>query len=117
MIAPMLNAVTLIIPNAAVLLFPGWFQTGKDAPQGIEATGQRLIFALGQLVVFALALVPAALVFIVVLLVTQWFAGLPLSILIAAAAGTIVMTGEAWLGLLWLGRLFERLDLSAESGA
>ena len=51
MIAPVLNLVTLIIPNATVLLFPGWFQTGKDAPQGIEATGSRLIFALGQLLV------------------------------------------------------------------
>jgi ABC-2 type transport system permease protein len=117
MVAPMLNAVTLIIPNAAVLLFPGWFQTGKDAPQGIEAMGQRLIFALGQVVVFALALVPAALVFAVVLLVAQWFAGLPVSILLASAVAAVVMAGEAWLGLLWLGRLFERLDLSAESGA
>ena len=117
MIAPVLNAVTLMIPNAAVLLFPGWFQTGKDAPQGIEATGQRLIFALGQLVVFVLALVPAALVFTVVFFVAQWFVGLPLSILAASIPGAAVMAGEAWLGLLGLGKLFERLDLSAESGA
>src|SRR5262249_28183519 len=45
-IAPMLNLLVLIIPNAAVLMFPGWFQTGKEAPQGIEVMGQRLIFAL-----------------------------------------------------------------------
>ena len=57
--APFLNLISLVIPNAAVLLFPAWFQAGKDAPQGIEATGQRLIFALGQFLVFVLALVPA----------------------------------------------------------
>jgi len=62
-ISPMLNLLTLQIPNAAVLLFPAWFQTGKEGPQGIEATGQRIIFMLGQLIVFLLALIPAALPF------------------------------------------------------
>ena len=50
---PVLDLLLLLIPNAAVLLFPSWIQTGKDSPRGIEATGQRLIFALGQLLVFA----------------------------------------------------------------
>ena len=56
MVIPMLNFVSLIIPNASVLLFPSWFQTGREGPHGIEATGQRLIFMLGQLLVFVLAL-------------------------------------------------------------
>ena len=59
-IAPVLNLISLLIPNAAVLLFPSWFQTGKDAPAGIEAMGQRLIFVFGQVLVMALALAPAA---------------------------------------------------------
>ncbi|HXR05370.1 MAG TPA: putative ABC exporter domain-containing protein, partial [Verrucomicrobiae bacterium] len=46
---PVLDMLLLLIPNAAVLLFPSWIQTGKDSPRGIEATGQRLIFALGQM--------------------------------------------------------------------
>src|SRR5207302_6738460 len=47
---PVLNIISLLIPNLAVLLFPGWFQTGKESPQGgVEATGQRLIFMFGQL--------------------------------------------------------------------
>ena len=50
---PVLDVLLLLIPNAAVLLFPSWIQTGKDSPRGIEATGQRLIFALGQLLVLA----------------------------------------------------------------
>ena len=44
MIAPGLNVVLLLIPNAGVLFLPGVFQSGKDAAQGIEATGQRIIF-------------------------------------------------------------------------
>src|ERR1041385_5085498 len=59
-LSPALNLISLIIPNAAVLWFPAWFQAGKDGPQGIEATGQRLIFALGQFLAFVAALVPAA---------------------------------------------------------
>ena len=60
---PLLDLLLLLIPNAAVLLFPSWIQTGKDSPRGIEATGQRLVFALGQLLVLALALLPAAAAF------------------------------------------------------
>jgi len=31
LILPALNAISLLIPNAAVLLFPSWFQLGRDA--------------------------------------------------------------------------------------
>jgi ABC-2 type transport system permease protein len=114
-IAPGLNFVTLIIPNAAVLLFPGWFQTGKDAPQGIEATGQRLIFALGQLVVFILALAPAALVFAVIFYIFKITTGMEhLALPVAAVGALVVLAGEAALGLLMLGKLFERFDVAGD---
>jgi len=119
---PMFNVISLLIPNAAVLLFPGWFQTGKDAPQGIEATGQRLIFALGQLLALVVALVPAGGVFVGILLLFKfWFANyagsLVLAVPAAAAAATVVLTVEAGLGIMFLGWLFERLDISAEPAA
>jgi hypothetical protein len=60
---PALDFLLLLIPNAAVLLFPSWIQAGKDSPRGIEATGQRLIFAVGQMLALLIALVPAALAF------------------------------------------------------
>jgi hypothetical protein len=114
---PMLNLISLLIPNLAVLLFPSWFQSGKESPQGIEATGQRLIFVLGQLLVFCLAIIPAGLsfaaVFFVVNLVTGWVA----AVLPAALAAALILGIEAWLGLRFLGRLFERLDLSSESAS
>jgi ABC-2 type transport system permease protein len=114
-IAPGLNFVTLQIPNAAVLLFPGWFQSGPSAPQGIEATGQRLIFALGQLVVFLIALLPAAAVFAVVYFAINYFAGIYLAVPLAALGAAIILGGEAGLGIFWLGKAFEKFDVAAEA--
>ena len=111
---PMFNAISLVIPNAAVLLFPGWFQTGKDAPQGIEATGQRLIFALGQFFALVAALIPAGAVFAGLFFLIS---NMALAVLVAAVAATLILTVEAGLGVLLLGRLFERLDISAGPAA
>ena len=112
---PMLNLISLVIPNLAILLFPSWLQSGKDSPQGIETTGQRLIYMIALLLVFSLSLIPAALsftaVFFIMRYVTGWVAAVPP----AALAASLVLGIEAGLGLLLLGRLFEQLDLSAES--
>lgn len=114
-VLPALNLVTMTIPNAAVLLFPGWFQTGKEGPQGIEATGQRLFLALGQFFVFIVALVPAAIVFALVFFLGNLVVNYLIAIPLAAIAATVVVGVEAWLGLLWVGRLFEKFDLSSET--
>jgi ABC-2 type transport system permease protein len=114
---PALNLISLVIPNAAVLYFPGWFQTGKDAPQGIEATGQRMIFAFGQLFVFIIALVPAGFAFGMVYLLTQMFLGPLVAIPSASVMAAIVLGAEAWLGILLLGKLFGRFDVSADGTA
>ena len=47
MVAPVLNAVTLMIPNAAVLLFPGWFQTGQGRAAGNRGDGPAADFCAG----------------------------------------------------------------------
>jgi ABC-2 type transport system permease protein len=114
---PMLNLISLVIPNAAVLLFPSWFQTGKEAPQGVEATGQRLIFALGQFLAFLVALLPAAAGFGMVFFPVNWLGGPVPAVLAAAVAAALVLAVEAGLGVLWLGWLFERFDVSAEPTA
>jgi len=116
-IMPMLNLITLQIPNAAVLLFPAWFQTGKESGSGIEATGQRLIGLLGQLLVFVGALIPATLFFLGVFLAAKLVLGLALAIPLASVAAAIVLAVEAALGLKLLGWLFERFDVSAELNA
>ena len=111
---PALNFITIQIPNAAVLLFPAWFQPGKDHAQGIEATGQRLIMFLGQFIVFGVALVPAAIGFTVVFLLVRMLAGIGLGILAGSLIVVIVLAVEAALCIRLLGTVFERFDLSAE---
>jgi len=114
LVLPMLNVISFIIPNAAVLLFPAWFQTGQDATQGIEATGQRLVFGLGQFFVFLIALAPAGgaglLAFLLAKLALPWTLALPL----AAVPAALVLAAEAAVGIGLLGKVFEKFDLSAE---
>lgn len=113
-VLPILNLITLQIPNGAVLLFPGWFQAGKEGAHGIEATGQRLIFLLGSLLVFIVALVPAVIVFAVAFFLFKLVFGLLLALPIAFVAAAAVLAIEAGLGMRLLGWLFERFDVCAE---
>jgi Putative ABC exporter len=113
-ILPILNLITLQIPNGAVLLFPGWFQAGKEGAHGIEATGQRLIFMLGSLLVFIIALIPAGIVFALAFVLLQLAFGLLLALPIASIAAAAVLAIEAGLGMRLLGWLFERFDVCAE---
>lgn len=111
---PVFNLISLLIPNAAVLLFPAWFHLGKSGPQGIEATGQRLIFFLGQFIVLAIALIPAAGVFIGIFFAMTFFIGSAVGIALASLGSAVILACEAAAGLKLLGWLFERFDLSAE---
>lgn len=111
---PLLDMLLLLIPNAAVLLFPSWIQTGKDSPRGVEATGQRLIFALGQLLVLVLALVPAAAAFAGVFFLLNFTIGPVAAILPASLAAAVVVAVEAGFGVMLLGKLFERFDVTEE---
>ncbi len=114
MLLPVLDFLLLIIPNAAVLLFPSWVQTGKDSPRGIEAIGQRMIFAVGQLVVMLLALVPAALAFAAVYFPLKFALGPVVPIPFAALAAALIIAAEGYLGVMLLGRWFERFDVTEE---
>ena len=111
---PLLDVLLLLIPNAAVLLFPSWIQAGKDSPRGVEATGQRLIFALGQLLVLALALLPAAITFVGVFFLLKFALGYAAAVPFAALVAAIILAVEAGFGVMLLGRLFERFDVSEE---
>jgi len=115
-VLPVLDFLLLLIPNAAVLLFPSWVQAGKDSPRGIEATGQRLIFAVGQLLALLVALVPATLGFLAVYYPLKLAIGPITPIPFAALAATVIVAAEAALGVWWLGRFFERLDVTEAVG-
>ncbi|TMP98855.1 MAG: hypothetical protein E6L09_10935 [Verrucomicrobia bacterium] len=114
MIAPGLNLISLVIPNASVLLFPAWLNIGREQVGGIEVMGQRLIFMLGSVLVFAFALVPAAVLFLLVFLPAKPLVGTVVAVPLAALAATTVLAAESSLAIWWMGRLFERFDVSAE---
>jgi hypothetical protein len=113
-VAPTVNLISLVIPNASVLLFPAWMQIGREQVGGIEVIGQRLIFMLGSVLVFAFALVPAAAVFGLTLLLARVLVGTIVAVPAAAVGAALVLAAEAGLAIWWMGRLFERFDVSAE---
>jgi len=113
-LVPTTNFVLLLIPNTAVLLFPGWFHS-KEPLQGIEATGQRLILVLGQVLSFLVALIPASLAFSAVFFALKFASGMLWgAVPPGAIAAALVMAGEGAVGVLLLGRVFEKFDLSDE---
>jgi ABC-2 type transport system permease protein len=114
LVIPMLNLILLQIPNAAALAFPAWFLSAKGGGQGIEATGQRLIFVLGQLLAFIVALIPAVALFAGIFFLVKMLLGTAVAIPLASIAAAIVLAAEASLGILLLGWLFDRFDVSAE---
>jgi len=111
---PVLDMVVLLVPNAGVLLFPSWIQTGKDSPRGIETAGQRMIFAFGQMLVLLVALLPPAAVFTGVFLLLRLSLGLAAAVPVASFAAALVLAAEAGLGVMLLGKLFERFDVTEE---
>ena len=114
-LVPMLNLILLSILNAACLLFPAWVPAGPSRPRGIEAIGQQLIFMAGQMLVFILALIPAAVAFALVFFTVKFIGGPLVALPIAAVAAGIVLVLEAAAAIVFLGRVFERLDVSSES--
>ena len=113
-ITPALVALQLLVPSAAALLFPAWAQTSRTRGGGPEMVGQRMIFFFAQLLTMLLALAPAALMAALLIFVLQWLIGPATAVGVAAAAVLIVLIGEVWCGVWWLGGRFEKLDVSAD---
>ncbi|MBU8899168.1 putative ABC exporter domain-containing protein [Corallococcus sp. M34] len=110
---PALSLAGLFVQNAAVVLLPAWVPVGMERARGIEALGQRLLTLAGTLVVTLVGLVPAAFVALVVgYPLFDRFGAWAFSVAGVVAAG--VLAGEVALGIRWLGRVFQSLDLSEE---
>jgi hypothetical protein len=116
LLMPMWNALALLIPNASVLLFPGWFQTRVDAPQGIEVTGQRLLLFFGQMIAIGVTIVPAAAVFGFVFWLLYATGAGAIAPITGALGAALVLAGEIALGTWLVGKLFDRFDIAAEQG-
>jgi hypothetical protein len=116
LLAPFWDALVLLIPNAAVLFFPGWFQSQTGPPQGIEVTGQRLLLFFGQMLVAGVTMLPAGLAFALGFLPLHLVGVEATAPLIGALAGAMVLAGEIVLGIWLVGKLFDRFDLATEQG-
>lgn len=109
-------AVQLVIRNAIPVLFPAWAMRSKDEPRGFVMMGQRIITLAGNLVVLAVALIPAAIVFLPsVWLAFQFFSGNPAFVAVATMPAVAVLLAEVWMGIKALGAQFEQLDITNES--
>jgi hypothetical protein len=110
---PAIIGVFLLVQNAAALIFPAWVTLGAQRAVGLEATGQRLIVTLGSLVALVVALIPAAVVFLVLMFVTSELVGGPWSVAVGALGASAAVGGEVWLAVQLLGVVFDRLDPSS----
>jgi hypothetical protein len=111
---PAVSLAGLFVQNAAVVLFPAWVpaDTGERA-RGLEAMGQRLLTMMGSLVVTLVGLMPAAVVAMLVGFPLSSVLG-PWALPLAGLAAAGVLVGEVWLGVIALGPVFERLDVSED---
>jgi ABC-2 type transport system permease protein len=108
-------AIQLLIRNAGPVLFPGWVLRSKDEPRGFVMTGQRLVALAGNIVILAVALIPAAIVFAPSLwLAYKFFSGNAAFVAVATMPAVAVLVAEFWLGVKALGAQFENLDVSNE---
>jgi hypothetical protein len=114
LIVPALVFLQLLVPNTATLLFPSWFQSSRRGERGVEVMGQRMLFFFAQLVIMIVTFVPAALLAGGAAFVAQWLLGPAAAVVIATLLAVAVLLAEAAGGVWWLGRRFERFDLSAE---
>ncbi|HVS51695.1 MAG TPA: putative ABC exporter domain-containing protein [Opitutaceae bacterium] len=112
-IVPALVALQLLVPNAAAILFPAWFQASRTRG-GPEVAGQRMIFFFAQLLTMVLALLPAVALAGVLIFILQWFAGAAFAVSVGGLAALVILVGEVWCGIWLLGERFEKFDLSAE---
>ena len=113
-IVPPLATLQLLVPNAAALLFPGWFQVSRTRGGGPEVFGQRMIFFFAQLITMLLALVPAFGMAALLIFIFQWWLGPIAAVLIATTAVLVVLFAEIGCGVWWLGERFEKLDPSMD---
>jgi hypothetical protein len=114
LLLPSLSLMGVVIQNAAALILPGWVQFGKDRQRGVEAMGQNLISMVATVLVLTLSLFPAGLIFSIIF-IPGYLAGYGLAVLpIAALAAALGMLAEAGFAVFWLGRIYDKFDVSLE---
>lgn len=94
-------------------LLPGWAQVGKEHQRGMEAMGQRFVSGILTSLSLLIAVVPAALLFLVLGVTGYRLIGLAIVPIASFVAGC-ALPAEAALATLWIRRPFDRFDVSKE---
>ena len=109
---PLIGA-QLVIRNAAPILLPAWALRSKEDVRGFVNTGQRLVMLVGNLILLAIVLVPAFLLFMpALILANHFFAGNPIALALASVPSVAVLTIEVYIGVKVLGAQFEKIDVT-----
>jgi ABC-2 type transport system permease protein len=114
LLLPFVCAIEVLVMNAAVVLFPAWLPQGAGRGSGIDVLGQRIFFLAGLFLATAGALLPAAISAAAMFFSTLWIVGAPVAAALGAVAALAVLCVEIGLAVAFIGRRFERFDLSAE---
>ncbi len=110
-----LCAMLITLRNAAMLLFPAWALRSKEEPRGTAVVGQRLVMAVVNLIVLAIAVIPAAVVLLPAFLIAnRFFAGSPGFLAVATIPSVAVIVVELWIAVKLMGKYFEGFDATNE---
>ncbi|HEX8824672.1 MAG TPA: putative ABC exporter domain-containing protein [Archangium sp.] len=114
-VLPAVSLGGLFVQNAAVVLFPAWLPPEGERVRGFEALGQRVLTLMGTLVALMVGLLPAGVLAALVGFGLNHFLGFGVWALpFAGFAAAAVLVAEVALGVVGLGRAFDRLDVSSE---
>ncbi|MEY4938326.1 MAG: hypothetical protein RIQ93_61 [Verrucomicrobiota bacterium] len=115
-ITPALVTLQLLVPNAAALVFPAWFQISRGRG-GPEVAGLRMLFFFAQLLTMVLALLPAAAFAALLIFILHPFMGPAWALNVGASAAVVIIAAEVWCGLWLLGERFDKYDISGDQRA
>ena len=115
LLAPAWCTIQLIVMNGLTLLFPAWLQVGPDrGERGFDVLGQRILFMAAQLLVVVIAFVPAALLAAAVVFTGSMIASPQIGAIAATVVVVATLAAEIAVGVIALGAIFERFDMSSE---
>jgi hypothetical protein len=112
LIAPGVVLAQYTVHNAVAVLFPGWVPIGPNRPRGVDAAGQRLLLLIGNWLGLLLALIPGAIVIALLSFTLRRALG-PVVLPIGAFVTTMAVCAEVWAVTEWLGRAWDRLDVTS----
>ena len=118
MLATPVCAAQLLIRNAVPILLPGWAMRAPDEQRGFNVMGQRLLMMAGNLLVLLFVLLPAVCIVVPGLLMARyWFHGSMPVVALTSVLAAALLFFEVWLGIRFLGRQFEKIDVTNELDA